>query len=93
LSNLPQNFGVEKRICAWAIILLAIAAPVLGGSVELWACATLAIGAGALMLVFPARQSLGRIPNVLFIAVVLIASTAFLPATWFSSPYWKLELQ
>lgn len=60
-------------------------APILGGSTELWAQATLCLGCGLLLLVSPPRRSLGRLPDISFVALLLLAATVFLPAIWFPS--------
>jgi hypothetical protein len=82
----------RKFWAAAGIIALTIVAPALGGSTKLWAQGALAVGAGLLILVFPPRRSLGTIPNLLFAALLAIALSAFLPAAWFSTPDWKIEL-
>lgn len=82
----------RQRLRAGAIVALTIVAPLLGGSVELWAQGILAVGAGSLMVIVPPQRSLGKIPNLLFFVVFLVALSAFLPADWFASPVWRIEL-
>ena len=80
-ESLPRYRSAWK---AYAIVALSILAPILGGSTELWAQATICLGCALLMIIAPPRRSLGLLPNILFSALALLALTAFLPARWFS---------
>jgi tetratricopeptide (TPR) repeat protein len=47
---------------------------------------------GLILLADPPRRSLGLLLNLLFLAVLACAATAFLPASWFSEPGWRQAL-
>jgi tetratricopeptide (TPR) repeat protein len=70
---------------------ITILAPAMGGSVQLWAQALLAILVGALFFVAPPRKFLGWFPTLLFLGVGLAALISFLPAPWFPLPDWRAE--
>ena len=82
----------SPRWNAYAIAVLTILAPVLGGSTTLWAQAVISLGTGALFLLSPPRKSLGTLPTLLFVAVGVAALIAFLPAHWFPSSPWRAAL-
>jgi len=44
---------------------------------------------GLILLADPPRVSLGRVLNVIVLALVVCAATAFLPAHWFFQPAWR----
>lgn len=77
---------------AYAVIGLTALAPAMGGSTELWAQGALAIGTGLLLTLAPPRRSLGLVPNLGFVALFLIALTAFLPMSWFNPPDWWIDM-
>ena len=81
-----------KEVRAYAVLLLTVLAPTLGGATELWAQSIILIGAGLLLLLSPPRRSLGPIANVLFALLLGVALSAFLPAAWFKLPDWRLDL-
>ena len=76
----------------YAVIALTLLAPIMGGSTELWAQATLSILTGLLFLLFPARKSLGLLPNLVLSGLFVLAMVAFLPAHWFPIPEWHADL-
>jgi tetratricopeptide (TPR) repeat protein len=84
--------NASDKVCAYAVCFLPILAPLLGGSVRLWAQATLALIAGMLFLIAPPRRSLGTLPNCAFTILMLLAVCAFLPAAWFAAPQWRVKL-
>src|SRR5206468_10043138 len=48
---------------------------------------------GIILLVEPPSFSLGRGLNLVLLAIVVFASTAFLPANWFSDSGWRVVLR
>ena len=76
----------------FVILALTALAPLLGGSVRLWAQAAIALGTGLLFLAAPPERSLGPLPNGLFLSLFALALLAFLPAAWFSTPPWRSQL-
>jgi hypothetical protein len=68
---------------------LALLAPALGGSTELWAQALVVLGCALVMLVAPPGTRLPRPLRFIFAALLLLACAGFLPATWFAIPPWR----
>ncbi len=90
--GIKQPTRPKTELALYTVVGLTILAPTLGGSTELWAQAILAIGSGLLFLVHPPKRSLGRLANCLFIALLAISITGFLPASLFSVPQWRTDL-
>ncbi len=76
----------------YAVMALTVLAPLMGGATKLWAQAFLALCTGILFLLLPPGKSLGLVPNLAFVTLLQLASAAFLPANWFSTPEWRIEL-
>ena len=72
---------------------LPVLACFLGGATEKWSEGIVVALLGLILLVDPPGFSLGRNLNLILLATVACAATAFLPATWFSQPAWRLVLQ
>jgi len=72
-----------------AIAGISLAAPALGGATSLWARAALLGVTAAVFLCAPPRESLGKIWNIIFLALAALSLTAFLPAAWFAAPEWR----
>ncbi len=77
----------------YVVLALTALAPILGGSTKLWAAASLAAATGLLFLIAPPTRSLGRVPNIAFVALIALALVAFLPARWFPFPDWRSVLE
>jgi len=75
-----------------AILGLTLLAPLLGGLTQLWAQGTLLVLTGLLFLARPPRRSLGLAANVVFLLLIAVALSAFLPAAWFGVPEWRRTL-
>src|SRR5690242_2996775 len=87
--------GIEPPSPRWvtyAVIVLTILAPLLGGSTTLWAQATIMALTGLLFLIAPARRSLGAALSVLFLLIAAAPFTEFLPARLFAQPDWRATL-
>ncbi len=78
---------------AWVILALTVAAPLLGGTTALWSQTFLCVATGLLFMISPPAKSLGKIPNLLLVALAGIALVAFLPANWFPIPAWRADLR
>jgi tetratricopeptide (TPR) repeat protein len=76
---------------AYAIVVITLLAPALGGSTALWAQATLSCVIGLLFILAPPERSLGRLLNILFIAIGAAALVAFLPANLFGLTDWRVS--
>ena len=77
---------------AVALTLLALLGPLLGIATQVWAQALLLLALAVLLIVSPPRRSPGAVWCVLFLAILAIALTAFLPARWFAIPEWRRTL-
>lgn len=86
-ANSPRG----TPVLAYAIPILAIAAPALGGSTTLWAKAIIAFATGLLFILYPPKRSL-RWLAIIFLAIFALALMAYLPASWFGFPQWRLDL-
>ncbi|HJT81285.1 MAG TPA: O-antigen ligase family protein [Chthoniobacterales bacterium] len=82
----------HSRSTTAVIVALTFAAPFLGGSIALWAKATIALLSGLLLIIVPPRRSAGRGLNFIFCAVALLSFLQFLPAAWFPTPAWRATL-
>ena len=71
---------------------LPVLACFLGGATEKWSEGIVVAFLGLILLVDPPRLSLGPVLNVILIAIIGCAATAFLPANWFVPPAWRLIL-
>src|SRR4026209_1141716 len=81
------------RPAFYVVLALTALAPILGGSTKLWAAASLAAATGLLFLIAPPKRSLGRLPNIAFVALIALALDAFLPSRWLPLPDWRDTLQ
>ncbi|MEY2529441.1 MAG: hypothetical protein QOJ05_1531 [Verrucomicrobiota bacterium] len=71
---------------------LPVLACFLGGATVKWAEGIVVVLLGLILLADPPRRSLGLFLNVIFLAILACAATAFLPAAWFSEPGWRQAL-
>jgi hypothetical protein len=72
---------------------LPVLACFLGGATEKWSEGIVVGLLGLILLAAPPRFSLGRGLNLILLAIVACAATAFLPAHWFLQPAWRLALE
>src|SRR5881394_1774068 len=75
-----------------AIVGITLLALALGGSTELWAQAVIVILAATVILLFPPRLGLGRVPALVPVLLLGVALCAFLPAEWDFMPEWRWHL-
>jgi len=76
-----------------AIPALPVLACFLGGATEKWSEGIVVALLGLILLADPPRLSLGRGLNLILLAAAALAATAFLPASWFMQPAWRLVLE
>jgi hypothetical protein len=72
-----------------SIALLPVLACFLGGGSQKWAEGIVTALLGLYLLVRPPGVSLGPITNCIFIALLGLATIAFLPTRWFFLPAWR----
>src|SRR5678816_1776138 len=65
----------------------------LGGGTEKWSEGAIVALLGLILLVGPPKFSLGTNLHLLLLAILACAATAFLPASWFLLPEWRLVLE
>jgi hypothetical protein len=75
-----------------AVPTLPVLACFLGGATMKWSEGIIVALLGLLLLVQPPRFSLGPIMNVILLALLVCAATAFFPANWFAQPAWRAAL-
>jgi hypothetical protein len=76
-----------------AIPTLPLLACFLGGATEKWSEGIVVALLGLILLADPPSFSLGRGLNLIMLGIVACAATAFLPASWFLQPAWRLVLE
>ncbi len=72
-----------------AFALLAVLAPALGGSTELWARGVLLLATAAVLLAWPPRRFPGVLWTSLALALAVLGAGAFLPEAWTTPPIWR----
>ena len=76
--------GTVAALLTWAVALAAAWLAVAG---QEWAQTVLIAAVGALYLVFPPPSRFPRLFPLLFLLLLVLAGTAFLPATWLGSSF------
>ena len=74
---------------ARAYAALAVLAPWLGGSTELWARGLLLLATAAVLLCWPPRRTPGRWWRGLGGGLLALGTAALLPARWWAVPRWR----
>ena len=75
-----------------AVPTLPVLACFLGGATQKWSEGIVVALLGLILLVHPPKFSLGPALNVIVLALLACAATAFLPAHWFAQPAWRMAL-
>ena len=75
-----------------ALTALALLGPLFGIATQVWGQALLLLGLAVLLIIAPPRRSPGIVWCLLFIVILAIALTAFLPSHWFAIPEWRRAL-
>jgi O-antigen ligase/polysaccharide polymerase Wzy-like membrane protein len=71
---------------------LPVLACFLGGATQKWSEGIVVALFGLVLLVHPPKVSWGPILNIILLALLACAATAFLPANWFLQPAWRTAL-
>src|SRR3954466_11330701 len=93
-SRSPASFsGAPAR---WwlnlAVPTLPVVACFLGGATQKWSEGIVVALLGLMLLAYPPKFSWGPALNLVLLALLLVAATAFLPARWFLQPAWRTAL-
>ena len=94
-STVSTANAASNAAAGWtavALPLVVLLANFLGGSTARWSEGIVLVGFGLLLLAQPPRLSLGPTLNILALLFFALAAMAFLPATWFHVPDWRLAL-
>src|SRR5947207_3151932 len=75
-----------------ALPALPVLACFLGGATQKWSEGIVVAFFGLILLVHPPTVSWGLTLNVVLLALLVSAATAFLPANWFLQPAWRTAL-
>ncbi|MGA8363032.1 MAG: O-antigen ligase family protein, partial [Solirubrobacteraceae bacterium] len=87
-----QNIAITRWIAGTTVALLPVLACFLGGSTQKWEEGIVVTLLAVCLLVRPPRFSLGPVTNLVLLALVILATVAFLPANWFLQPEWRATL-
>jgi hypothetical protein len=87
-----RDDGEAAWLRSSVIASLPVLACFLGGGTQKWAEGIVVTLLGLYLLMRPPRLSLGVGINALLLALVVLATVAFLPASWFSIPAWRTTL-
>ena len=93
-SRTPASFtGAPAR---WwlnvAVPALPVVACFLGGATAKWSEGVVVALLGLMLLIQPPKVSWGLTLNLILLALLASAATAFLPANWFLQPAWRTAL-
>ncbi len=86
--RVPPSSAVRDIVTAGLPVLACF----LGGATEKWAEGIVLMVLGLLLLAAPPRFSLGPVANIILVALLASAALAFLPASWFYQPAWRVAL-
>lgn len=75
-----------------AVSTLPVLACFLGGATQKWSEGIVAAVFGLMLLIHPPKFSWGVTLNIVLLALLACAATAFLPANWFLQPAWRMVL-
>jgi hypothetical protein len=75
-----------------AVPMLPVLACFLGGATQKWSEGIVVALFGLMLLVHPPKVFLGPMLNIILLALLACAATAFLPANWFLQPAWRTAL-
>jgi O-antigen ligase len=93
---MPNSAQKSDPVVRWAnnaaLVLLPVLACFLGGATQKWAEGIVAAFLGLFLLSRPPRLSLGAATNIVFLALIVLAAVAFLPARYFFSSTWRAAI-
>ena len=87
-----QNVAITRWLANATVALLPVLACFLGGSTQKWEEGVVITVLAICLLVRPPRFSLGVPTNLVLLALLILATVAFLPASWFFQPEWRAAL-
>ena len=87
-----QNVAIARWIANATVALLPVLACFLGGSTQKWEEGIVITVLAVFLLVRPPRFSLGVLTNLVLLALLVLATVAFFPASWFFQPEWRAAL-
>jgi len=87
-----QNVVITRWIAGATVALLPALACFLGGSTRKWEEGLVITVLAIFLLVRPPRFSLGALTNLVLLALLILATVAFLPSGWFFQPEWRATL-
>jgi tetratricopeptide (TPR) repeat protein/O-antigen ligase len=76
----------------FAVVLLTVLAPALGGTTKLWAQALVLLAMGTIILAAPPSIRLPTVIRYSLIGLVLLGLAGFLPYNWFPAFPWREQL-
>lgn len=88
----PSSADAAAGWTAFALPLFVALASFLGGATARWSQGIVLAGFALLLIARPPRLSLGPALNTLALLFLALAATAFLPASWFHAPAWRVAL-
>jgi O-antigen ligase len=88
-SRENQNAATTRWIANVTVALLPVLACFLGGATEKWEEGLVITLLALCLLVRPPRFSLGVLMDVILLTLFILATVAFLPASWFFQPEWR----
>ena len=87
-----QNVAITRWIADATVALLPVLACFLGGSTQKWEEGIVITVLAICLLLRPPRFSLGVLTNLVLLALLVLATVAFFPASWFFQPEWRAAL-
>ena len=87
-----QNVVITRWIAGATVALLPVLGCFLGGSTRKWEEGLVITVLAIFLLVRPPRFSLGALTNLVLLALLILATVAFLPSGWFFQPEWRATL-
>src|SRR6266481_5875685 len=87
-----QNVAITRWIANVTVALLPVLACFLGGSTQKWEEGLIITILAFYLLVRPPQFSLGAPTNLVLLALFILATVAFFPASWFFQPEWRAAL-
>src|SRR5437660_8595563 len=91
-SRENQQSATTRWIANGTVALLPVLACFLGGANQKWEEGLVITVLGTYLLIQPPPFSLGALPNLVLLTLVISAAVAFLPARWCFQPDWRAAL-
>jgi hypothetical protein len=91
-SRENQNAATTRWIANTTVALLPVLACFLGGATQKWEEGLVITVLALYLLMRPPRFSFGALTNLVLLALFILATVAFFPASWFFQPEWRPAL-